>query len=62
MKKKEEFKELYRKTFGREISDEELREILDGKRELVPITLNVARALEELAEMYWELRATGFKL
>ncbi|UXD22174.1 hypothetical protein IPA_02330 [Ignicoccus pacificus DSM 13166] len=59
---KEEFKDLYKRTYGREISDEELLEVLDGKKEIIPMTYNIAKALEELADVYWRLRAMGIKL
>lgn len=61
-RKVEEFIEYYKKIFNKEISYQELVDVLEGRKELYPLTYNVARMLEELNEIYWKLKSLGVKL
>ena len=61
-KKVKEFMEYYSRIFGKEISYSELVEVLEGKREIYPLTYNLVKLLEELNELYWKLKSLGVKL
>ena len=61
-RKVEEFMEYYKKTFGEEISYRDLVEVLEGRKELYPLSYNVAKMLEEINEIYWRLKSLGVKL
>ncbi|ALU12100.1 hypothetical protein EYM_00210 [Ignicoccus islandicus DSM 13165] len=51
----EEFMTLYKRTYGISIKREEVIEILENRKPVTPITLKVAKLLEELFEAYHEL-------
>ncbi len=49
----EELKAAYEETSGERISYNEILEVLEGKRILVPITERIVRLLEELGHIYY---------
>ncbi len=60
LSKLNEFKRLYEEVSGSKITNEEILEILEGKRLLLPVTERLALLLNELAKLYqvapWEAR------